>query len=145
MAQLLEGGQYYSSAMSSRLAYSDVGSVGDLTNYSTPKEFHDYTASSTESTPQHSPATVRRTSSLPRSNRGSSMVMNDRDKGIYNSLGSSSSSSGKVRVHAWKLWPLSLILELIIMVKYFFLQLTYSELGLTRGWKKRGIMWKTGW
>lgn len=45
------------------------------------------------------------------------MVMNDRDKGIYNSLGSSSSSSGK---------------------------LTYSELGLTRGWKKRGIMWKTG-
>ena len=24
------------------------------------------------------------------------------------------------------------------------LQMTYSELGLTRGWKKRGIMWKTG-
>ena len=84
--------------MSSRLAYSDdVGSVGDLTRYSTPKEFHDYTASSTEVTPQHSPTTVRRTSSLPRSSRGgNSMVMNDRDKGIYNSLGSSSSSSGKV-------------------------------------------------
>ena len=100
MAQILEeGGQYYTSAtMSSRLAYSDVGSVGDLTSYSTPREFHDYTASSTEVTPQHSPSAVRRTSSLPRSNRGgSSMVMNDRDKGIYNSLGSSSSSSGKVR------------------------------------------------
>ena len=98
MAHLLEEGQHYTSATtSSRLAYSDVGSVGDLTSYSTPKEFHDYTASSTEVTPQHSPATVRRTSSLPRSNRGgSSMVMNDRDKGIYNSLGSSSSSSGKV-------------------------------------------------
>lgn len=100
MAQLLEEGQHYTTAtMTSRLAYSDVGSVGDLTSYSTPKEFHDYTASSTEATPQHSPATVRRTSSLPRSNRGgNSLVMNDRDKGIYNSLGSSSSSSGKVYI-----------------------------------------------
>ena len=99
MAQVLEEGQYYTGAtMSSRLAYSDVGSVEDLTSYSgTPKDFHDYTASSAEVTPQHSPAIVRRSSSLPRSSRGGSgMVMNDRDKGIYNSLGSSSSSSGKV-------------------------------------------------
>ena len=143
MSQILEEGQYYTSAtMSSRLAYSDVGSVGDLTSYSTPKEFHDYTASSTEVTPQHSPATVRRTSSLPRSNRGgSSMVMNDRDKGIYNSLGSSSSSSGKVLIMNREMM---ILLEPIIMLCLFCLQLTYSELGLTRGWKKRGIMWKTG-
>lgn len=100
MAQLLEGTRYEASVMAPRLVHSGgVGSLGDLTSDSTPKEFHDYTASSTEATPQHSPATVRRTSSLPRPNPGSHLVMNDRDKGIYNALGSSSSSSGKVSIY----------------------------------------------
>ena len=99
MAQLMEEDRFQSSVTGSRLVHSDVpggGSLGDLTSDSTPREFHDYTASSTEATPQHSPATVRRTSSLPRSNHGGHLVMNDRDKGIYNALGSSSSSAGKV-------------------------------------------------
>ena len=100
MAQIriLEGDAFGSSVLGPRLVHSDVtvGSVGDLTGDSTPREFHDYTASSIETTPQHSPTTVRRTSSLPRSSGGSNLVMSDRDKGIYNALGSTSGSAGKV-------------------------------------------------
>lgn len=97
MAQVLEGERIETIVIGSRLVHSaGVGSVGDLTSNNTPRDFHDYTASSTESTPQHSPATVRRTSSLTSANRGKNQVMNDRDKGIYNALGSSSSPTGKV-------------------------------------------------
>lgn len=97
MAQILEEERIETIVIGSRLVHSaGVGSVGDLLSDSNPRDFHDYTVSSTESTPQHSPATVRRTSSLTRGNRGRNQVMNDRDKGIYNALGSSSSPSGKV-------------------------------------------------
>ena len=97
MALLLEGERVETIVIGSRLVHSGgVGSVGDLTSNSTPRDFHDYTTSSTEGTPQHSPSSVRRTSSLSRINHGSNQVMSDRDKGIYNALGSSSSPSGKV-------------------------------------------------
>lgn len=49
--------------------------------------------------------------------RGCKNVMNDKDKCIYNMLGSSSSPVGKP---------------------------TYMELGLHREWQKRDVMWKTG-
>lgn len=151
MSQLLEEAQFETNITTSRLVHSDVGSVGDLTSNSTPKDFHDYTATSTEATPEHSPTTVRRTSSLPRSNRGGNLVMNDRDKGIYNALGSSSSSSGKVSSGSspYTLWTPNWSACYRSRVRFtdhysLYMQLTYSELGLTRGWKKRGIMWKTG-
>ena len=64
------------------------------------------------------------------------MVMNDRDKGIYNSLGSSSSTSGKVHMEA-------LAIE-FNRANYHAALFLSAELRLTRGWKKRGIMWKTG-
>lgn len=103
MAQIhiLEEDGFSSSVLGPRLVRSaDVTagrSTGDLTIDNTPQDFHDYTASSVETTPQHSPTlTVRRTSSLPGSRGGSSLVMSDRDKCIYNALGSSSGSAGKV-------------------------------------------------
>lgn len=55
---------------------------------------YDYCSSSVECSPGHSPSHR----SLDHSNR---LIMNDKDKGIYNSLGSSSSPHGKVRI----VWP----------------------------------------
>jgi len=52
---------------------------------------YDYCSSSVECSPGHSPSHR----SLDHSNR---LIMNDKDKGIYNSLGSSSSPHGKVRI-----------------------------------------------
>ena len=51
---------------------------------------YDYCSGSLECPPEHSPGHR----SLDHSNR---LIMNDKDKGIYNSLGSSSSPHGKVR------------------------------------------------
>lgn len=72
--------------------------------------YRSYCASSEESSPAHMP------SRKPRA-LGTRMVMNDKDKTIYNSLGSSSSPAGKP---------------------------THNELGLHKDWQKKGLMWKSG-
>lgn len=64
-----------------RVVYSD--------GFSERSSYVDY-CSSVESSLQYNP---------DHTSRDSHLVMNDRDKGIYNSLGSSSSPAGKVRVH----------------------------------------------
>lgn len=86
----------------STVVYSDAGS--EITTSS------DFTVSSPEGSPEHI------IELLPNA-KDCRMVMNDKDKSIYNSLGSSSSPLGK---------------------------LTYSELGLEVGYQKRGVMSKTG-
>lgn len=58
--------------------------------FSERSSYVDY-CSSVESSLQYNP---------DHTSRDSHLVMNDRDKGIYNSLGSSSSPAGKVKVHA---------------------------------------------
>lgn len=94
--------------------YSDRGeTVSEVTSgYDSEETGSDYYASSLDGSPYPSPAhvmvrpepqhTVRSYDRETRRTRGSRFVMNDRDKGIYNSLGSSSSAAGKVTINYFK-------------------------------------------
>ena len=94
--------------MTSRALYSDGGeTVSELTSeFGSEETSSEYYASSLDISPYPSPAHVMmRSEPQPTTAqayydkvRSDRFVMNDRDKTIYNSLGSSSSPAGKVRV-----------------------------------------------
>ena len=119
----------------------------------------DYSSRSVESSPSHIPQYRQRSHSH---SAGSSPVMNDADKTIYNSLGSTSSPAGKVQTAVYLLTykfrvvgcRLScrpgmdnsgrMLLIMKCLISFHFVQRTYKDLVLNRGWQKKGTMWKSG-